>query len=117
MANENQETVMDAVNAALGEAGGGDAAGGDDSAAGDGIENDPLLTGEGLESEEDPAGDEPDAGDETHEGEGERADGREANGRFKAKDDQNASKDGKPGAGRKEPDPLNDPIPKELKQE
>lgn len=116
-----EKTVMDEVNAAL-----GDALGGEDPPEPITTEEEiPDETGdadaegdaEGDEGEvsDDAEGDEPE-GEEKPEGEvgpnGERE--RNADGTWKAKTEAKFDKDGKPIVEAKKVDPVNDPIPKDL---
>jgi|SRR5882757_7513307 len=115
------KTVMDEVNAALGDALGGEETPELETPEPETPEGDELEgeTPEGDEPEGDePEGDEPE-GDEKPEGEvgpnGERE--RNADGTWKAKTEAKVDKDGKPIVEPKKADPVNDPIPKDLKKD
>lgn len=115
MAEEHaEESVLDAVNAALGDA----------VAPTEEHHDEPADTG--AEGDDALGNDTGDAGADDAAGEGDQdgdLDGAERNpdGTFKKKPDEagevKLDKDGKPIPEAKKPDPINDPIPKELKAE
>lgn len=129
MAGETQGTALDAINEALGLSGGEGATETPEAEEPAGAEGDAGagLEGEGEEgagegAEGDGAADGAGEGEEGTEGAGEddaaAATGRERNpdGTFKKVDAEGKPIEGKPGE-KKQPDALNDPIPKELKTE
>jgi hypothetical protein len=116
-----EKTVMDEVNAAL-----GDSLSGEDPP-------EPVVTEEEIPEGDEPEGEIPE-GDESEgeESEGEEAEGEEkpegevgpngerernADGTWKAKTEAKLDKDGKPIVEPKKADPVNDPIPKDLKKD
>ena len=114
MENDGQESVLDAVNAALGDAT-ADPPPADDPPADDPPADDPPEGGEEGKTGE--------GAEETDEEAEARGAERNPDGTFKKKgegeakpEDKKVDKDGKPVEAKK-PDPINDPIPKELKKE